>query len=57
MLWQEQLVGELNNKILLLLENLDGHELDSKKGLLEWFLNQEESVEGFKETIFSDLLY
>ena len=32
-----------------------GHELDSKKGLLEWFLNQEESVEGYKEAIFSGL--
>ena len=32
-----------------------GHELDSKNGLLEWFLNQEESVEGYKEAIFSGL--
>ena len=53
---KSKLLGELNNKnIITIRKSVIGHELDSKKGLLEWFLNQEESVEGFKEAIFSGL--
>ena len=55
---KSKLLGELNNKnIITIRKSVIGHELDSKKGLLEWFLNQEGSVEGYKEAIFLDLLY
>jgi len=53
---KSKLLGELDNEnIITIRKSVIGHELDSKKGLLEWFLNQEESVEGYKEAIFSGL--
>ena len=53
---KSKLLGELNNEnIITIRKSVIGHELDSKKGLLEWFLNQEGSVEGYKEAIFSGL--
>ena len=32
-----------------------GHELITKKGLLEWFLSQNNSVQGYKNAIFSGI--
>ena len=53
---KSKLLGELENEnIITIRKSVIGHELDSKNGLLEWFLNQEESVEGYKEAIFSGL--
>ena len=53
---KSKLLGELDNEnIITIRKSVIGHELDSKKGLLEWFLNQEGSVEGYKEAIFSGL--
>ena len=53
---KSKLLGELDNEnIITIRKSVIGHELDSKNGLLEWFLNQEESVEGYKEAIFSGL--
>jgi len=53
---KSKLLGELDNEnIITIRKSVIGHELDSKKGLLEWFLNQEVSVEGYKEAIFSGL--
>ena len=53
---KSKLLGELEyENIITIRKSVIGHELDSKKGLLEWFLNQEGSVEGYKEAIFSGL--
>ena len=53
---KSKLLGELDNEnIITIRKSVIGHELDSKKGLLEWFLNQEGSVEGYNEAIFSGL--
>ena len=49
-------LGEIDDEnIITIRKSVIGHELDSRKGLLEWFLNQEGSVEGYKEAIFSGL--
>ena len=37
------------------MESVIGHEFSSKRGLLEWFLNEQQSVDGFKNSIFSGL--
>ena len=53
---KSKLLGELDNEnIITIRKSVIGHELDSKKGLLEWFLNHEGIVEGYKEAIFSGL--
>ena len=53
---KSKLLGELDSEnIITIRKSVIGHELDSKKGLLEWFLNQEGYVEGYKEAIFSGL--
>ena len=38
---------------LTIRKSVIGHELISKNGLLEWFLSQNKSVEGYKNVIFS----
>ena len=49
-------MGELESEnIITIRKSVIGHELDSKKGLLEWFLNHQGIVEGYKEAIFSGL--
>ena len=53
---KSKLLGEIDDEnIITIRKSVIGHELDSRKGLLEWFLNQEGSVEGYKEAIFSGL--
>ena len=53
---KSKLLGELDSEnIITIRKSVIGHELDSKKGLLEWFLNQEGNVEGYKEAIFSGI--
>ena len=53
---KSKLLGELDyENIITIRKSVIGHELDSKKGLLEWFLNYEGIVEGYKEAIFSGL--
>lgn len=38
---------------LILRTSIIGHELDSKKGLLEWFLSQKKIIQGFCNVIYS----
>ena len=47
-------IGEPHNgKTIVIRTSIIGHELNSKFGLLEWFLNQKKSVKGFKNFFFS----
>ena len=47
-------IGEPNNsKTIVIRTSIIGHELNSKFGLLEWFLNEKKSVKGFKNFFFS----
>jgi dTDP-4-dehydrorhamnose reductase len=49
-----KLLGEVNdNNSLTIRTSIIGHELQTKSGLLEWFLSQEQSVKGYKNAIFS----
>lgn len=51
-----KLLGEINTRNSLTLRtSIIGHELNSKNGLLEWFLSQEGQVFGYKNAIFSGL--
>lgn len=53
---QSKLLGELNYpNTLTLRTSIVGHELQSKNGLLEWFLDQNKPVKGYKNAIFSGL--
>ena len=53
---KSKLLGELNYKnTLTIRKSVIGHELGSKKGLLEWFLAQENFVHGYKNAIFSGI--
>lgn len=54
---KSKFIGELKNlaHALTLRTSIIGHELYSKKGLVEWFLSQSNSVKGFKKAIFSGL--
>lgn len=54
---RSKLLGELNhqNNCITIRKSVIGHELQSKKGLLEWFLNQRNKVEGYKKAIFSGI--
>ena len=53
---KSKLMGELNYKnSITIRKSVIGHELNSKKGLLEWFLDQENEVQGYKKVIFSGL--
>ena len=49
-------LGEIISKDAITLRTSTiGHEFKSKKGLLEWFLAQNEKCEGYEEAIFSGL--
>jgi len=51
---RSKLLGELNfENTLTIRKSVIGHELISKNGLLEWFLFQNQFVEGYKNAIFS----
>ena len=53
---RSKLLGELDyENTLTIRKSVIGHELVSRKGLLEWFLHQNISVEGYKDVIFSGL--
>ena len=53
---KSKFLGELHNeRALTLRTSTIGHELQSKYGLLEWFLAQENECKGFKRAIFSGL--
>lgn len=43
----------LNKNNLILRTSIIGHELDSAKGLLEWFISQKKVVKGFCNVIYS----
>ena len=50
------MLGELNyENTLTIRKSVIGHELASKKGLLEWFLAQNNYVQGYKNVIFSGI--
>lgn len=53
---RSKILGELeHDNTVTIRKSVIGHELVSKRGLLEWFLNQEIKVEGYKEAFFSGL--
>ncbi len=53
---RSKLLGELDfDNTLTIRKSVIGHELLSKKGLLEWFLQQENYVQGYKNVIFSGI--
>lgn len=53
---RSKLLGELDfENTLTIRKSVIGHELVSKRGLLEWFLDQENFVEGYKNVIFSGI--
>jgi dTDP-4-dehydrorhamnose reductase len=53
---KSKLMGELNYKnSITIRKSVIGHEITSKNGLLEWFLNQRNDVEGYKKVFFSGL--
>ena len=49
-------LGEIDaNGALTLRTSIIGHEIMSNVSLLDWFLNQEDSIKGYKKAIFSGL--
>ena len=53
---KSKLLGELNNQnSLTIRKSVIGHEFFLENGLLEWFINQNEYVEGYTKAIFSGL--
>ena len=50
-------IGEVNDKLgaITLRTSIIGHELNSRDALLEWFLSQTGSIQGFTRAIFSGL--
>lgn len=50
-------IGEVHHQphVITLRTSGIGHELDSRNGLLEWFLSQEGKVKGFAKAIYSGL--
>lgn len=49
-------IGEVNNnQSINLRTSIIGHEIFSKKGLLEWFLSQKKKINGFSNVFFSGL--
>ena len=53
---RSKLLGEIDNKnSITIRKSVIGHELGTEKGLLEWFLSQQEVVKGFKNAIFSGI--
>jgi dTDP-4-dehydrorhamnose reductase len=53
---RSKFLGEINylNSITLRTSTI-GHEVNSSRGLVDWFLSQKESVDGYKKAIFSGL--
>ncbi len=53
---RSKLLGELDYKnCITLRKSVIGHEFFTKNGLLEWFLDQKDKVEGYKNVTFSGL--
>ena len=53
---RSKLLGEITYlNAITLRTSMIGHEVNSSRGLLEWFLSQKVSVEGYKKAIFSGL--
>ena len=53
---KSKLLGELDyGDSLTIRKSVIGHESNTKRGLLEWFLNQKDEVQGYKNAIFSGL--
>lgn len=53
---QSKRMGEVNGaRVLTIRTSIIGHELRSKFGLVEWFLNQTKEVQGFTNAVFSGL--
>ena len=53
---RSKLLGELDYKnSITIRKSVIGHELGTRRGLLEWFLSQEDVVKGFKNVIFSGI--
>jgi len=53
---RSKLIGEVNYPHAVTLRTSGiGHELESGHGLLDWFLAQEESIEGYTKAVFSGL--
>ena len=53
---RSKLLGEINKQgAITLRTSIIGHSLISKHGLIDWFLNQEYKIKGYKKAIFSGL--
>ena len=53
---RSKLLGEINYpNTITIRTSLVGHELNSTKNLIEWFLNQNHEIKGYNEAIFSGL--
>ncbi|MDC3031267.1 SDR family oxidoreductase [Prochlorococcus sp. AH-716-P08] len=53
---KSKLLGELDyENTITIRKSVIGHEINSKNGLLEWFLKQEGEVKGYKKAIFSGI--
>ena len=54
---RSKLNGEINfnSNVITLRKSTIGFELENKHGLLEWFISQEDDVEGYKNAIFSGI--
>lgn len=54
---RSKLLGEINNSkfVVTLRTSIIGHELSESKSLVNWFLSQKKSVNGFKNAIYSGL--
>jgi dTDP-4-dehydrorhamnose reductase len=53
---QSKLLGEIKSgDAITIRASLIGHEINRKQGIVEWFLSQEGTVEGYKKAIFSGL--
>lgn len=50
-------LGEIRNKenVFTIRTSIIGHEIQSHRSLVDWFLNSEGSIEGYKNAIFSGL--
>jgi dTDP-4-dehydrorhamnose reductase len=53
---RSKLLGEVRGRNMLTIRtSIIGHELDTNRSLIDWFLNQKDSVEGYKNAIFSGI--
>ena len=54
---QSKLIGEVRDQehVLTIRSSIIGHELESRNGLIEWFLAQKRTVPGYANAIFSGL--